>query len=141
MVTVREIVLAQLDYSWIKILVNHALLIATLVNLNKFAANVSMVFNLKRLIYMENQHLSAPKSAVMVKDLNLIVMMETIEMEMDATKTVKLKKDGHAKGGLVLELLLASNLFQIDPSLIQLEPLICLVELFKEFVFLIFLNL
>ena len=117
--TVLEIALAQLDYSWIKILVSHALLIVILVNQNKFVQSVLMASNLKRLMSLENGHLFALKSVVMEKDLSLIVMMETIEMEMDATKIVKLKKDGLAKEDLVSELLLAPNLFQIDQSLIQ----------------------
>lgn len=66
-------------------------------------------------------------------------MMATIEMVMDVTKTVKLKKDGIVKVDHQSDLALVFPSNPIDQSSQQQEQYIYMVKLYKVFDYLIFL--
>lgn len=81
---------------------------------------------------MERKQVSALRSVVMEGDMNLNVMMITIEMVMAAVKTVRLKKDGLVRVDQVLGKVLVLSLFPTDQLSILQGPSTYLEGLFKE---------
>lgn len=114
----KEMILALLDSTKMNLVkhVNLALLIVQIVFLRTCAQPVSMDLSLLNFHGEELKLLTVLKNVVMVKDSSLIVTMEIKEIRMDAMRTVKSKKDGHAKEDQASKQALVCNMLLQDLS-------------------------
>ena len=85
-------------------LVNLAHLIVILVNLKTFATPALMGSNLRSSTSSVKRLATVLRSVAMEKDSRLIVMMAIKEIMMDATRTVRSRKDITAKEDLLSDL-------------------------------------